>query len=162
MRIRTLFMSALAVFAASLLLISCAREYEAQSACEILFDVMKRTDGLPYGIIYRSDASEGEESYMSSSLLLTLYGEDASSLVSRTDEFAVYLSSFEKPYEIAVFKCFSVSDAYEIAAMCLSRAERLRVLLHSTDWRALADSARVEQSGRVVVMTVTGQTQNNV
>ena len=138
-------------------LLSSCTEKNGKSAYFLLSEIMATADGLPAGIIYRSDASVGQESYFSPSAAMSMYGEEGARAIAETEEFALYVSSVGIPFEIAVFKCMTVSSADEIAAICLMRAEALRTLLHSTEWHSLAESARVERKGKTVIMTVTGE-----
>ena len=135
-------------------LLSCAREQ--RSAEEVLSSLMADNQGLPAGEIYQKNAKEGENAYFSQSLCESMYGSRAAELLTVTEDFAIYMSSAAAPYEIAVFKCYSSTDAEKIAAVCMSRAEDLRVLLSKTEWRELCDSAKIKVDGRIVVMTVTG------
>ncbi len=134
--------------------LSCAKE--SASAEETLSSLMAESDGLPAGEIYLKDASEGEKGYFSQSLCEAMYGEDAYGMLALVEDYAVYMSSAQAPYEIAVFKCFSSTDAEKIGTLCLERAEMFRVLLGKTEWKSLADSACVTVSGRTVIMTVIG------
>ena len=133
---------------------SCGKE--SASAEEMLSSLMAKTKGLPAGQIYVKDAFEGEKEYFSRSLCESMYGEDAYGLLAVVEDYAIYMSSAQAPYEIAVFKCFSSTDAEKIGTLCLERAEFLRVILGKTEWRALVDSASVTVSGRTVIMTVVG------
>ena len=134
-------------------LLSC--KTESTSAEEMLSSIMAKSKGLPAGEIYFKGASEGEKGYFSPSLCASMYGEKAYDMLAFVEDYAIYMSSVQAPYEIAVFECFSSTDAEKIGTLCLERAEILRVLLGKTEWRALVDSASVNVSGRTVIMTVT-------
>ena len=103
----------------------------------MLGEEMAAIDGLPSGQIYRSDASEGEAAYF-----------------SLLEEYAIYLSSRESPYEIAVLRCYARSDTDRIAEMCLVRVEHLRIGLAGTPYRAHADAATVRVEGRTVILSL--------
>lgn len=135
-------------------LLSCGNE--STSAEEMLSSIMAKSNGLPAGEIYLKGASEGEKGYFSQSLCESMYGEDAYEMLTFVEDYAIYMSSAQAPYEIAVFKCFSSTDAEKIGTLCLERAEILRVLLGKTEWRELVDSASVRVSQRTVIMTVIG------
>ncbi len=138
-----------------LFLSSCGRE--EKSAEEILGTLCEVAGELPDGEIYRLSAEEGEDGYLSAELFGSLYGEDGKELFSSgiLEDCAIYLSSFEAPYEIAVFRAYSRSDADSVAALCLTRADELQVALHRTEWESLASSAHVVVRGRWVVFLVT-------
>ena len=136
-------------------LLSCGNE--STSAEEMLSSIMAKSNGLPAGEIYLKGASEGEKGYFSQSLCESMYGEDAYEMLTFVEDYAIYMSSMQAPYEIAIFKCFSSTDTEKIGTLCLGRAEILRVLLGKTEWRELVDSASVRVSGRTVIMTVIGK-----
>lgn len=148
------FMSIFAIVFLMISLFSCARE--DRNAVEILSSIMAKTEGIPVGNIYIKNAKEGEKAYFSESLCESMYGSSVFELLTLTEDFSIYMASVSAPYEIAVFKCYSSTDAEKIAAVCAKRAEALRVLLSKTEWKALCDSAKITVDGRTVIMSVTG------
>ena len=107
---------------------------------------------LPDGVLYDSAAEEGSDGYCSVSLRQSLYGEAAEETFALVEEYAVYVSSFILPIEMAVFRCYSATDAHRVEAMCLNRGETLRIALRGTELEALSDSVRILCRGRYVVM----------
>ena len=81
-----------------------------------------------------------------------MYGDEAERGFALLEDYAIYLSSFSVPYEVAVFRCRSTSDTDTIAAMCLGRIDAMRVLLHDTEYAKVLEKARVTQNGRFVIM----------
>ncbi len=121
----------------------------------LLSEYMAEVGELPAGEIYRSDVAAGENGYFSPSLMAVMYGEQAAThCFPLIEEYAIYLSSFAEPCEIAVFRCYAKSDADRIAEMCLSRTELLRILFAGTPHRARVDAATVRVDGRLVMMCV--------
>lgn len=150
----------LALALCAVFLCACATDGgSGKGAGEVLGDLMAQSGSLPVGVIYSKSAGEGTDGHFSPKLARTMYGERAEELLSLTEDFAIYVSSFGIPAEIAVFKCYSRSDAERIGAMCLSRAESVRVLLRSTEWRGLADGASVRVDGRWVIAATVPQTK---
>ena len=143
------------VLLTAVFLLSCSREQ--RSSEELLSSLMAQTHGLPAGEIYIKGAKEGENAYFAQSLCESMYGTRAAEILTLTEDFAIYMASITAPYEIAVFKCYSATDAEKLASLCVKRAEELRVLLSKTEWRELCDSAKITVNGRIVVMTVTGE-----
>lgn len=134
----------------SLFSVSCG---EKQIHAETLLEELREVSGeMPEGSLYLSGAEEGSDTYFSPSLRNAMYGEDAEELFSLLEEYAVYLSSFASPCEIAVFRSASVSDAERITAMCMGRADTVRVLLRQTEFRDMTDSIRVICQGKYVIM----------
>lgn len=126
-----------------------------KSSEELLSELAGKVPELPYGTVYLSDAEEGESSYADSALLKSLYGESATEYeLPLTENFAIYLSSFASPCEIAVFKCYSASDTEILAGMCFNRIEQLSVLLASSEFSERVSRADVRVSGRFVIMTM--------
>jgi hypothetical protein len=136
-----------------LCILTCGCSHEEKGTAVLLGEQMAQTKHLPMGEIYRSDAIEGEVGYFSERLAATTYGESA---VTRCfpliEEYAIYLSSFPEPCELAIFRCYEKSDTDRIAEMCLSRIEQMRIVLSGTSFRARADNATVRVEGRLVIM----------
>lgn len=131
----------------------CACSREEASTASLLGEQLARIECLPQGEIYRSGAAEGEVGYCSDRLLERLYGPGATThCLPLVEEYAIYLSSFAEPCEIAIFRCYARSDTDRIAEMCLGRIEQMRILLAGTDFRARADRATVSIEGCLVVM----------
>ena len=135
-------------------LVSC-RKTEA-STLTLLEEQMTKTENLPAGKTYRSDAEVGEDGYFSPQLMATMYGEGAAEhFFPLIEEYTIFLSSRPEPCELAVFRCYAKNDTDRIAEMCLSRTDLLRIALAGTAYRARVDGATVEVRGRVVTMAVT-------
>lgn len=132
-----------------LLLLSSCTQNEAMPQ-EVLGALLETAKDVPSGQIYHSEAEEGSESYCSPELLTSLYGEEATERFETVEAYAIYLSSFTTPCELAVFRCYSASDANRIEALCLLRAEELRVALRNTPYEAVAQELRVILKGKWV------------
>ena len=138
------------LLAACVCLASCGKT--PIGARELLEEMMAVGGELPDGVLYDSAAEEGSDGYCSASLRQYLYGEAAEETFALVEEYAVYVSSFILPIEMAVFRCYSATDAHRVEAMCLNRGETLRIALRGTELEALSDSVRVLCRGRYVVM----------
>ena len=122
---------------------------------DILFNITKDIDDLPDGNVYLKSADEGSESFLSPMIISALYGEGAISYeFSLIEDFAVYLSSFKSPCEVAVYKCYSASDTDLIASMCLSRIENLKIILAETSFSERLSNATIDISGKFVIVTM--------
>ena len=106
---------------------------------------------LPAGETFLSDAKEGEANFLSRDTADSLYGKGC---VERTfpliAEYAVYISSFAEPCEVAVFKCYSRTDTDTVSEMCLERADEISVLLKNTEYASV--DARIITRQKYVVM----------
>ncbi len=136
-------------------LLFCSCERKSADTAELLSALMEGAGELPQGRIYQGDAEEGSDAYLSPSLREAMYGAESKEIFSLMEGYSIYLSSFAAPFEIAVFRVYSASDAETVAAMCLGRADELRVLLRQTELRELGESVRILLRGRTVIMGVT-------
>ena len=146
------FIKFICILLALLSLGSCDSE---KSAEEILFSITQGQDSLPNGTVYTRSAPEGSQNYLSGSMIKTLYHESAEEYeFTLIEDFAIYLSSFAKPCEIAVYKCYSRSDTDLIASMCLKRIEKLRIMLAQTAFCEIPENAKIDIKGRFVIVTM--------
>ncbi len=134
-------------------LVSCSAA--KKDSGEILGALMEHCGTLPRGVIYEKSAPEGEGGYMSPTLAEALYGERAAQYFSLLEEYSIYLSSFASPYEIAVFKCYSSTDARKIERMCRERADIVSVALRRTEFYELCGNIRIVREGDRVVFLMT-------
>ena len=138
-------------FALLFALFSCGKK--EISASEVLDDVLSKIEKLPKGSFLRAGSAEGSEEYLSEKLCITLYGErDAKDIFPLIEDFSIYLCSFEYPFEVAVFKCYSRSDTDAVAQMCFLRGDVVKVLLHSEGINDV--DVRVISKGRFVFMYI--------
>lgn len=138
--------------------VSCGRR--SLSVVEILLRLEETAGELPAGERYYSGVEEGYEGDLPSDLRNALYGEDSEEIFETVEEYAMYLSSAAKPAQIAVFRCYSATDAHRVTLMCMERVELLRVALRGTDWEAFVDGAVVLCRGRDVLLCLTDCAQS--
>jgi len=131
---------------------ACGRE--EMGAEEALAELMEREE-LPSGECYRAAAEEGQTGYLSRDTRDALYGADSGELFGTVADYAIYLSAFPVPCEIALFRCHSATDADRIAAMCLERIDLLTVALRGTPHGEIPQKAKLIRRGRWVVMLMT-------
>ena len=144
-------------------LTSCARP--PKNAYEILSAMTQTQPNLPAGQTYRGGAAAAanghaddghtNDGHADDELLAVLYGEGSLPCEFEViNDYAIRLSGFAAPYELAVFCCVSSKDAYDVAQMCLRRAEALRISGRETPWESITEGARVCLWGRYVLMAV--------
>ena len=146
------FFCLILVFAVVMFAVSCG--VNNKDSTEILRDIMEDVDSLPAGKIYRAECEEGSGEYFTDSMRKAMYGEDSDRYFSLMEEYSIFVSSSGFPGEIAVFKCYSATDARLVEFMCRNRAELLRVALRSTAFSELAESISVLREGRYVVFVM--------
>ena len=149
---------ALLCAAALLVGTSCGRS--SLSAAEILSRLEETAGELPAGERYYSGVEEGYEGGLPSDLRNSLYGEESEEIFETVEEYAIYLSSAAKPAQIAVFRCYSATDAHRVTLMCMERSEALRTALRGTEWEAFVDGAVVLCRGRDVLLCLTDCAQS--
>ncbi len=141
----------------TVLLCSCARA-DASSA-QVLSALIDAEIGLPAGQIYLSAASEDDASYLSPDLVAALYGEgELPWQLSLLEDYGLFLSTAQHPCEFAVFRVRARSDTDDVAAMCLSRLDALRIHYKDTAYAAYLQNARVVVSGNYVLLLISSDT----
>ena len=145
-----------------LVLCLCSCTYGEKEPAEILSVLMEETDGLPMGVIYVAGAEEGEDGYLSELMAEALYGEDATECFALVQDYSIYLSAYAAPYEIAVFKCYSSTDASRVEQLCRQRADIVSVAIRSTEFYGLCENIRIVKRGRTVVFAMTDEPESTV
>ena len=140
-----------------LLFVGCTRAHA--SSAQVLDALLEAEIGLPAGQIYLSAASEDDASYLSPELMAALYGEgEPPWQLSLLENYGFYLSTAQHPCEFAVFRCYARSDTDEIAAMCLSRLDALRIHYKNTQYASYTQNARVVVIGKYVLLLISSDT----
>jgi hypothetical protein len=136
----------------ALFLVSCRA---SAPTADILSAMCVSQSSLPAGQLFCRSAVPGDAEYADSELLAVLYGDGIlPPEFEAIHDFTIRLCSFAAPCELAVFQCASQRDAYDVAQMCLRRAERLRISHRETEYAAQADGAQVCIVGKYVLMAV--------
>lgn len=130
--------------------VGCGRNQ--QGVEEILFALSGACAELPDGECYVFGSEQGTA--LSDGEREDLYGADSDGIFAAVEEYAIYVSSFPVPCELAVFRCYGRNDAHRVAAMCMERVEMLRVALRGSEWESWVGEARILCRGRMVVMIV--------
>lgn len=148
------------IFLISVFCTGCSSGEDAH--CEDILPELLAVSGEDFegnGEIYFGNSAEGELGYLSESMKAKLYGESEAELAfSKIEDYALFLSS-RVPGEIAIFKCYSASDTDTVAAMCLERADTLKVALRGSEWEGKSEKIRVTIHRRYVVMSFTDHSQ---
>ena len=139
----------------SILLLLCACAKEQATAAQVLDALVAAEIGLPAGQIYLSAASEDDTSYLSPDLVAALYGEgELPWQLSLLEDYGLFLSTAQHPCEFAVFRTRARSDTDNVAAMCLSRLDALRIHYKDTQYASYTQSARVVVIGKYVLLLI--------
>ena len=105
----------------SIMLQSCSAN---PSPHDIVSALSANETSLPPGRIYYSEANEGSDGYLPSSLLSAVYGIPDG--FGGIQSCAIRLSSFFHPCEFAVFLCDSPNTAHSVATFCRQRLDTLK------------------------------------
>ena len=147
------------ILACCLNMVSCQR---VNKPCtEMLEEIISDIDQLPAGNIYSAHSEIGSARYFPDSMRKAMYGADCDRWFSLMEEYALFVSSSGLPCEIAVFKCYSATDARNVEFMCLNRAELLRTALRGTGFLGLCDKICVLREGRVVLFIMAENYRGN-
>ena len=139
----------------SILLLLCACAKEQATAAQVLDALVKAEIGLPAGQIYLSAAPEDDASYLSPDLVAALYGEgELPWQLSLLEDYGLFLSTAQHPCEFAVFRVRARSDTDDVAAMCLSRLDALRIHYKNTQYASYTQNARVVVIGKYVLLLI--------
>ena len=149
------------LLAALLLFCSCQKE---KKTCEELLLV-----GLDYGIdgyaddgyIFLKNVDEASVFFMPEKTRTLMYGQKFSAALKATCDFAIYVSS-SKPYEVAVFECYSQNDADEVLRMCYERADELKIGLRFTEWDIATKAIELQVYKNYVIFCFTDSNERNM
>ena len=145
----------------SILLLLCACAKEQATAALVLDALVDAEIGLPAGQIYLSAASEDDASYLSPDLVAALYGEgEPPWQLSLLEDYGLFLSTAQHPCEFAVFRVRARSDTDDVAAMCLSRLDTLRMHYKDTAYAAYLQNARVVVCGKYVLVLISSDPEH--
>ncbi len=137
---------------------TCSCSQQPPSVQSILYRLIEAEIDLPSGQVYLSSSSEGDESYVSDSLLCALYG--GGSMPKEYDdwvEFAIFLSS-SHPCEFAVFLCDSPQSALDTSKVLSSRLTTLKNFWSGSEYSSYTDNAEVIISENFCVLVVSSDT----
>ena len=125
------------------LLTSCTKS-NLTPCREILGALVDAEVGLPAGKIYDMRATEGEDEYLSKSLLCALFGNGNMPTVRGAwIDCALFLSLGSHPCEFAVFLCNSHDAAQDTARLLCSRIDSVKTLKGGGEYAHILDGARV-------------------
>ena len=129
MKKNKLFCAAISLCLALSLIIplaSCVYSNEIVPCIDVLNALTEAEIGLPAGKIYSASAGEGEEGYISDSLLNSLFGGDMNTLIDGWLDYAFFLPSGNHPCEFIVILCDTPTTAKDTARLLSRRLNTLR------------------------------------
>lgn len=107
---------------------------------------------LPAGTVYTTEAQEESHSFVSPTLLLSLFGHCKEEM-TLVESGAIYLSARDEICEVYVFLCYAASGSEKISELCLARVDMLKK--HRPELESC-----VAVNGRYVLFTVGEQAEH--
>lgn len=134
-----------------LLLCSCASE---EKRCEDIALSLCAELELPAGQLYCKDESAEPPRTLPADTVKIMYGNEGERVFGLLEDYAIYLCETGMPYEVAVFRTYSVSESDSVALLCLERADTLSVLLRDGEYADTVRNAKILSRGRYTVMVI--------
>ena len=139
-------------------LASCA-DKQKPSCRELVMILTDSEIFLPAGKIYSLSATEGDDGYVSNSLLCALYGNgEIPPLREYWIDGAMFLSSNAHPCEFAVFLCSSHDAATDTARLFCRRLDSIRITKGVAQYGEMIESASVTVRGNYVIFVISSDT----
>lgn len=131
-------------------------DVRSTNTTQLLIELSHRSEqNTERAFLFESEAKEGDITFLSEGTKIALYGDKRSAeCFPLIEEYAILLCT-NGVGELAVFKCFSESDTDLVAAMCLERADLLKVALKSTSFADKSADISVTIRGKYVLMAFT-------
>lgn len=143
---------------ASVLLSSCAYSSEIIPCRDIISELTSLEINLPAGKIYSSYAREGEDEYISESLLRALFAEGGEiALLESWIDYALFLPSGNHPCEFIAILCDTPSSAKDTARLLCRRLNAIKSVKKEgerTEYDAYLDNAEVIISRNYVLLII--------
>ncbi len=159
---KRLFSAIMAVTATLFLLVGCAEKQKP--SCRELVEMLTAAElSLPAGKIFSLSAAEGDDGYVSNSLLSALYGNgEIPPLRECWIDGAMFLSSNSHPCELAVFLCSSHDAATDTARLLCRRLDAIRITKGVAQYGKMIESASVTVRGNYVIFVISSDTASAI
>ena len=147
-----------AVIILFLSLTSCT-EQKTPTCREIISAITESEIGLPAGKYYSILSPEGDDEYLSDSLLLALYGSSATPKISKNwIDYAVFLSATSSPCEFTAVCCRDRNTANDTAKLLSARLNVIKSTRKDTLYAPLLAQATVTVRGNFVLLIISSDT----
>ena len=137
-------------------LFSCSNFGSQYAPCREIVAAMTAAEiGLSAGKYYSLSAPEGDEEYLSKSLIASLFGNG--SLPKVTDDWldcALFLSLKDSPCEFAAILCSNRDAAEDTAALFHSRLAAIKVIKTTPEYSAMIESASITITGNYAIFII--------
>ena len=145
-----IFLSLLLVF---LSLPSCQKQ--EYTDCRQLLDILTEAEiSLPSGKYYSLSAKEGDDEFLSDSLISALYGSNALSKISEGwIDCSLYISFLEDPREFAIIYCKNKDYANDTARLLCARLSGIKAAT-DTKYSKMIEEACVSVVGNYAILII--------
>ena len=137
-------------------LFSCSTAQNIHAPCRDIVAAMTEAEiGLPAGRYYSMSAPEGEDEYLSPSLIASLLG--SGSIPSVTADWldcALFLSLKDSPCEFAVILCSNRDAAEDTAALFHSRLVAIKITKTAPEYSQMIENASVTITGNYAILII--------
>ena len=146
----------------SVLLSSCEKK-EVLSCSQLLRAMTDAEIDLPAGKYYSLSAAEGDDEYLSRSLLTALYGNGALPRVTEAwSDCALYLPFSDHPCEFAVIYCRDLDSAEDTARLMSARLAVLKNAKSSHEYSEMLEKARVVIVGNYTLLVISSDSESAI
>ncbi len=141
-------------------LVSCSGG-GGKTSCRALVGAMtEREIGLPAGRFYSTSACEGEEEYLSRSLISSLFGGGSYPKAAEGWlDAALYLSLGSHPCEFAVILCRDRDVAHDTADLLNSRLAAIKLCKTDEQYEAYLQNASVTLVGNYALLIISADSK---
>ena len=145
----------LSVLLFCLTLVSCANNKPQKSCREILGAIVEAEIALPSGKFYSLSSPEGDDEYLSKSLLMALLGSgSAVPLREHWLDLALFLPFGDHPAEFALILCRDRDTAIDTAKILNSRLAAIKVTKTAPQYKDMVDRAKVTVVGNYALLII--------
>lgn len=143
-------------------LFSCSATKNIHTPCRDVVAAMTEAEiGLPAGRYYSMYAPEGEDEYLSPSLIASLLGTGSLPVVSEDWlDVALFLSLKDSPCEFAVILCSSRDAAEDTAALFHSRISAIKITKTSPKYYQMIENASATVTGNYAILIISTDPAN--
>ena len=132
--------------------VSCRQILDAMTACEV---------GLPAGKVYDRSAAEGEDEYLTESLIAALFPSDGTAeIVDGWLDCAFFFSLGEHPCEFAVIYCKDSDTALDTARLLSAHLDSVKLLKSNGSYTSYLDNASVTVMGNYALLIISSDAAN--
>lgn len=134
---------------------SCSKSYDNTPCQDVILAMTKEEKSLPAGKYYSLSATNGEEEYLSPSLIAALFGNGSyPKIADGWVDGALFLSLMSHPCEFAVIFCRDRDTAEDTARLFNSRIDAIKITKTDPSYREMIDNAIVAVRGNYAILIV--------